>query len=111
MYKSIEEFEKHHSNISMHGFVEFVKTRPADRKINHYGGWVKCAVGDYVARCHRRGRDTNRHRYACDWFANNVLPYVIMLALESPNNVNKHIGTDHTYGELAEWLESKGVLI
>lgn len=42
------------SKATYEGFVEFVKSQPADKKINHAsakgsfeGGWNACAVGDY----------------------------------------------------------------
>lgn len=33
---------------TLSGFIKFINAQPADRTIDHFGGWSHCAVGDYV---------------------------------------------------------------
>lgn len=35
------------SKATYQGFVDFVKSQPADKEINHRRGWNFCSVGDY----------------------------------------------------------------
>lgn len=107
-FKTLESFQKRHSNISFDGFVEFVKTRPADREIRHSAGWENCAVGNYIARCHRRGRNTQEHRDAVAGFVAHILPQDIRKVLDMPSLIYKFVGPNMTYGELADYLTEQG---
>lgn len=77
------------------GFVEFCKAQPAERKIDHSGGWSDCAVGDYFKEV--LGKDQVDYGWARD-----NIPLEIYDRLSNKEPASQY----PTYGDLVPFLES-----
>jgi len=74
---------------SVEGFIEFVKSQPRAKRINHNKGWDGCAVGDYLDQ-------TGNNRGGAMDFAEAEL-----------HNLREYVPLGHrTYGEMSDDLLS-----
>lgn len=87
------------------GFIEFVEMQPDGKKIDHTGGWTRCAIGDYMKDLGLTGMFNSMD------FVHLVLSVVapeVYDILNHPYEYNEDcepvLVAPATYGELADML-------